>query len=89
MPEIQRLVQTLHQLPAALQHAQQPPRPALKLDAPTYNGSGEFREWRRMLEIVYDAKQLNEQENITWKLASSTLVFPEWPHTPTPATTPH
>ena len=55
-PELQQLVQTLAQLPAALHQAQQPPRPTLKLDPPSYNGRGDFREWRRKLELIYDAK---------------------------------
>ena len=71
-PELQQLVQTLQQLPAALQQAQQaqqPPRPTLKLDPPSFNGRGDFRDWRRKLELVYDAKQLSAQERLTWTLA--------------------
>ena len=65
-------MQTLTQLPATLQQAQaaQPqPRPALKLDPPTYNGCGDFRERPRKLELIYAAKQLNDQEKLTWTLA--------------------
>ena len=71
-PELQLLVQTLQQLPAAFQQAQQaqqPPRPTLKLDPPSFNGRSDFRDWRRKLELVYDAKQLSAQERLTWTLA--------------------
>ena len=36
---------------------------ALKLDPPTYNGRTDFREWKRKLELIYDAKQLSAAPN--------------------------
>ena len=42
---------------------------ALKLDPPTYNGRTDFREWKRKLELIYDAKQLSDAQKLTWTLA--------------------
>ena len=39
------------------------------LKPPKFNGRGEFREWKRQLEIMYDAKNLAEESKLKWTLA--------------------
>ena len=51
------------------------PRSALPLRAqigpppPPYNGRTDFREWKRKLELIYDAKPLSDAHKLTWTLA--------------------
>ena len=55
----QDLAPLLSQLAAQQAHS------ALKLDPPTYNGRTDFREWKRKLELIYDAKQLSDAQKLT------------------------
>ena len=59
----QDLAPLLRQLAAQQAHS------ALKLDPPTYNGRTDFREWKRKLELIYEAKQLSDAQKLTWTLA--------------------
>ena len=43
-------------------------RPALKIEPPTFNGKGDFREWKRKLELCYEAKVLTDEEKLVWTL---------------------
>ena len=43
-------------------------RPALKIEPPTFNGKGDFREWKRKLELCYEAKVLTDEERLVWTL---------------------
>ena len=52
-----------------LAEAQTAQRPALKIDPPSFNGRGDFREWKRKLELIYNAKRLSQDEKLPWTLA--------------------
>ena len=39
-------------------------RPALKIEPPTFNGKGDFREWKRKLELCYEANVLTDEEKL-------------------------
>ena len=36
----------------------QPRRPEFKMDPPTFSGKGDFREWKRKIELIYEVKGL-------------------------------
>ena len=46
----------------------QPRRPEFKMDPPTFSGKGDFREWKRKIELIYEAKGLTPEEKLTWTL---------------------
>ena len=52
-----------------LAEAQTAQRPALKIDPPPFNGRGNFRDWKRKLELIYNARRLSEDEKLPWTLA--------------------
>ena len=43
-------------------------RPTLKIEPPPFNGKGDFREWKRKLELCYEAKVLTDEEKLVWTL---------------------
>ena len=43
-------------------------RPALKIEPPTFNGKGDFREWKRKLELCYEANVLTGEGKLVWSL---------------------
>ena len=36
------------------------------IEPPTFNGKGDFREWKRKLELCYEAKVLTDEEKLVW-----------------------
>ena len=38
------------------------------MDPPTFSGKGDFREWKRKIELLYEAKGLTPEEKLTWTL---------------------
>ena len=53
---------------AVQQVAGQPKCPEFKMDPPTFSGKGDFREWKRNIELIYEAKGLTPEEKLTWTL---------------------
>ena len=53
----ERILQLAHtvQQVAELNNGQ-PRRPEFKMDPPTFSGKGDFREWKRKIELSYEAK---------------------------------
>ena len=61
--------------------AQETRRTELKIGPPPYNGKGYFREWKRKLELLYEAKRLTDEEKLVWTLDFLQDVASRWPTT--------
>ena len=38
------------------------------MDPPTFSGKGDFREWKRKIELIYEAKCITPEGQLTWTL---------------------
>ena len=46
----------------------QPRRLEFKMNTLTFSGKGDFCEWKRKIELIYEAKGLTPEEKLTWTL---------------------